>query len=36
MKIEVMVSGYNAEGTRFKEDTQETIEISALGGNGDP
>ncbi len=31
MKIEVMVSGYNAEGTRFKEDTH-TIEISALGG----
>jgi hypothetical protein len=31
MKIEVRVSGYNAEGTRFTEDTQ-TDQISAFGG----
>jgi hypothetical protein len=31
MEIEVRVSGYNAEGARFTEDTH-TVEISALGG----
>ena len=31
MQIKVRVSGYNAEGTRFSEDTL-TVEISALGG----
>jgi hypothetical protein len=31
MQIEVRVSGYNAEGTRFTEDTH-TVEISAFGG----
>jgi hypothetical protein len=32
MQIEVRVSGYNTEGTRFTEDTQ-TVEISAFGGS---
>jgi hypothetical protein len=31
MQINVRVSGYNAEGERFSEDTH-TVEISALGG----
>ena len=32
MQIKVRVSGYNAEGTRFVEDTN-TVEISAYGGS---
>ena len=32
MQVKVRVSGYNAEGTRFVEDTN-TVEISAFGGS---